>query len=479
MRRLAAAALVFAARGASADSDCRAVNVDFTPSDKLQIVAWVETADGQYVGTAFITQSTGTYGIGNRPGVMGTRSGPMWPYGQRLDVFPVWAHRHGVTFPLVINQWGGDGDPGSDARDPDRNIVSPFAMSSLDPHFCSPMQPTNPNWDATTCASPTYTDKGKLSSTRTSVYPPRTDVQRTVGDSVDVEEYPQLNPFDAVSHATPVGGTPYSIAWPLPASLANGDYQLLVEVSRELDFNASYTESTYPPPDMPFSDWGKPYRGQPSVVYAVPFTVGATASTGSTMAYAGYSDLDGNLHAPDSTITTDTPGSGASRLELVADAAGMYRVRVTAIPEGDSIAPAAPAQLAPLSVSGMTAQFSFVAPGDDGTAGTVSGYDIRDVLGETLDDASFAGATRAPVSVTPVAAGATQTFSLDLAPGQTYTVGVRAFDNCGHTGPLATVRLTTPSPEVAACGGCASGPASSGGVLLGLATFLGLRRRRR
>jgi hypothetical protein len=408
---------------------------------------------------------------------MDTRSGPGWDYGPRLDVFPVWAHRHGVTFPQVIWQGdGADGDPGSDARDRDRDIDAPFNQSSLDTHFCHPMQPADPAWDAASCPSPVYSDKGRFSDTRTSVYPPRSDLQRTPSDSADVPHYAELNPFDAVSRATPVGGTKFSFAWPLPAMLASGDYTLLVEVSREFDFNATYTETTYPPPDMPWSDYGMPYRGQASVIYSVPFTVGATPSTASTMTYAGYSDLDGNLHPPDATITTDTPGSGASRLELVADDAGMYRVRVTAIPEGDSVAPAAPAQLVPVSVTASTAQLSFVAPGDDGTTGTVSGYDIRYVLGDTLDEVSFANAMHAPVSLTPAAAGTTQTFSLDLLAGQTYTVGVRAFDNCGHTGPLATVRLTMPAPEVAACGGCASGPASGGGVLLAL---LALRRRRR
>jgi hypothetical protein len=31
--------------------DPRCIDVQFTPTDKLQIVAWVETASGQYVDT--------------------------------------------------------------------------------------------------------------------------------------------------------------------------------------------------------------------------------------------------------------------------------------------------------------------------------------------------------------------------------------------------------------------------------------------
>src|SRR5512139_3801916 len=91
-------------RTAAAAGECRVVDVDFTPSEDLQIVAWIEDAAGNYVDTAFITQTTGLRGLGNRTGVMDLKSGPAWPYGDREDVMPVWAHSHGITFPAVVFQ---------------------------------------------------------------------------------------------------------------------------------------------------------------------------------------------------------------------------------------------------------------------------------------------------------------------------------------------------------------------------------------
>ena len=81
------------------------------------------------------------------------------------------------------------------------------------------------------------------------------------------------------------------------------------------------------------SDWdswamsyGYPYRGQPSVVYAIPFTLGPAAKF-STMTPVGFGSVDGTdadpgtLHAMDGSITDDpqgAPGSGADRLRLMA-----------------------------------------------------------------------------------------------------------------------------------------------------------------
>ena len=109
-RCLAATALpllvVVAPRPAAAQADpsCRVVEMEMTPSEGLQIVAWLEDTDGNYVETVYITRTTGTYGLGNRPGIMEFNSGPLWPYGRRVTTFPVWAARHGMTFPLVLFQ---------------------------------------------------------------------------------------------------------------------------------------------------------------------------------------------------------------------------------------------------------------------------------------------------------------------------------------------------------------------------------------
>src|SRR5260370_41421061 len=102
----------------------------------------------------------------------------------------------------------------------------------------------------------------------------------------------------------------------------------------------------------------------------------------------------GNVHVPDGTISTDTPGSGSSRMRIAIDSAGLaYRVRVTAHPEGDSVAPDAPSDPRVTDLEPTRASLTFVAPGDDGNVGTVSGYDVRYRIGDTLDDSSFDSAT--------------------------------------------------------------------------------------
>jgi MYXO-CTERM domain-containing protein len=460
-----AIALLCLARPAAAAGECRVVDVDFTPSEALQLVAWIEDGAGNYVDTAFITQTTGLRGLGNRTGVMGLNSGPSWPYGDREDVLPIWARAHGLMFPAVVFQ---SSDPIDDC-----NMSRAFLESSPELYYCRPMQPTESAWDTGTCASPIYTDKGAFSQTLTSRYPPRGDVIRNVStDSPSVAEFAELNPFDTVSQATPPGDAPFRFTWQVSPELAPGNYVLRIEVSKEFDFNTTYTESTYPTTQCAFTSYGMPYRGQPSVVYAVPFTLGTIATT-STLDYAGYSDLDGTLHAPDATITTDTPGSGASRLRVaVAPDSSTYRVRATTRIEDDAIAPFAVGAIT-TTVEPTSAKLAFTAPGDDGDAGIVSGYEIRYLIGDALDEESFASATRVP-AVAPVAPGATQTVTLaSLRPNTPYVVGVRAYDNCGHTGPLVVTRFETPTVEVG-CGCRSTNP----GLLVLIGFALLLRRRR-
>src|SRR5688572_26042048 len=214
-------------------SDCRVIDLEMTPAAKLQIVAWIETPEGDYIDTVYITQAVGAFGIGNRPGVFSMRSGPRWPYGPRTDVFPVWSHRHGLTWPVVHFQ-NGDGDPGGplDCADPacradaDRNLSHAFNESSLEVHFLRPTRPDEVAWDTGTTASMVYTDKGQLAPTATTRYPPRADVILTPGiDHPDVAMYAELNPFDAISQPTPIGDLPFRFSWLIPTELYDPEVQ--------------------------------------------------------------------------------------------------------------------------------------------------------------------------------------------------------------------------------------------------------------
>ncbi|HEY5925504.1 MAG TPA: fibronectin type III domain-containing protein [Kofleriaceae bacterium] len=474
MAKLVLFAVLVVARVAAAEDECRVVDVDFTPAEKLQIVAWIEDAAGNYVDTAFITQSTGLRGIGNRTGPMDLKSGPRWPYGAREDVLPIWAHRHGLTFPAVV--WQGAGDVNYDC-----NMSRPFAESSQESYFNRPIMPTEPQWDAGSVASTVFTDKGKLSDTLTSVYPPRGDVTRTVGDSADLDQFAALNPFDTISQATPPGDAPARFTWQAPLDLVAGAYVLRVEVSKEFDFNATYAEGTYPTTQCSWLDYGKPYRGQPSVIYDVPFTLGGPDSTASTDGYAGYSDVAGVVYPPDATITTDTPGSGASRLRIaIAPDSTTYRVRVTSRIEQDTIAPAAIGEMTMTNVEPTSAQLTFTAPGDDGNVGMIASYEIRYRIGETLDEASFAAATPLD-AITPLPPGQHQVLALDdLRPYTHYVVGIRAIDNCGHAGPLVVASFETPTVEVGCgCSGVGNASGLAICVIVLLLAWWPTRRRRR
>src|SRR5215510_2130673 len=98
----AALALLAASPGsATAEGGCRLIQVEMLPTPELQIVVWLEDPAGNYVDTLYITRMTGSFGLGNRPGMMEFNSGPRWPYGRRTTTFPVWAHRHGQEWPLL------------------------------------------------------------------------------------------------------------------------------------------------------------------------------------------------------------------------------------------------------------------------------------------------------------------------------------------------------------------------------------------
>jgi hypothetical protein len=460
----------------------RCVDVQFTPTEKLQIVAWVETAAGQYVDTLYITQQTGSFGLGNRPGRFDFNSGPLWPYGRRITTFPVWSHRHGISFPYVLFQDDVRSD-NTPFQDPfycdslpaqsaggcgEYGLSHPFNQSSREAHFCQPLQEHEGGWDAGTCATMAYTDKGRYSTdpTFSTGYPPRTDLARTANDSPSVEMYKLMNPFDAVSQPTPLGGAATHAPW--ASTMGAGDYVLYVETSKELDFNTAYNATNYPAPSqIAFSTYGVPYRGQPSVVYRVPFTVGGATTTAVANAYFGYGDpngKDGAVRPPDSTITVDTPGSGGARLQLVSDGSEMYRVRVTIDPDEAGQPPPAPTELAITAVHTNDVSVAFLAPGI-GPA-QVSGYEVRIRAFDEMTDANFASSMPVTAHVVPGAPGTLQSFELDaLLPETDYWIGVRAYDKCHNTGALAITKVRTAVRTSGSVDACFVATAAYGSIL--------------
>ena len=254
--RLALVATAAMAGSAAADvHQCHVIDVDFTPAENTnamsarhepsQIVVWLEDATGNYLQTLYITAQTGRFGLGNRPGRWDFNAGPLFPYGHRVQTFPVWAHRKPERFPAVIFQNMEGTDPSCvraqcsgmtteqcnmtcavpDTCDGltgaaytncgDNDLSHPSSDSSSEQHFCRPLseQYDAPKWqqaDAMTCATVAFTDKGKFSTLSDSLYPPRLDLVRNAPiDSPSVDMYKQLAGFDAVSHATPAADSRY------------------------------------------------------------------------------------------------------------------------------------------------------------------------------------------------------------------------------------------------------------------------------
>jgi hypothetical protein len=452
---------------AGGEEMCRVVDVEMTPTEDLQMVIWLEDSAGEYVETLFITELTGRRGLGNRPGRMDFNTAWRWPYGRREGTFPVWAHRHGYVFPRLVFQnyvW-------PDGHNEEDDLSHPFGQSSPEAFYCRPLREGEVMWDTQTCASMVYTDKGLTSATEDSLYPPRADIAYDEGvDDPSVAEFDEINPFDAVTQATPVGGVPMDLSWSIPTDLPPGDYVMWIEASKELDHNGTYNPTTYPEPDgILYGDYGIPYRGQPSVLYRIPFAIGLAESIATATDYVGYGDpdgLDGDIRPPDDSIDRDVPGSGAQRLLTMIDGSDSFRARVTARLEFDDLPPSAPEDGRVVEVTSSTATIRFVEPGDDGLIGAVDGYEVRYRAGTPITEADFLDATPAQVSMTPEEGGFVQELTIgQLLPQTTYYVAVRAYDDCKNYGPLGVIELTTSERETGEVDACFVATAAYGSLL--------------
>jgi hypothetical protein len=220
-----------------------------------------------------------------------------------------------------------------------------------------------------------------------------------------------------------------------------------------------------------YGEYGVPYRGQPSVIYRVPFTVSEAETVATTDTYIGYGDetgQTGKINAPDPTMITEgVPNTGAGRLLLTSKDGRMFRVRVDARSEQDTTAPRAPGDMVITDAQASSATLTFVAPGDDDLAGTVTGYEVHYMVGDmALTDANFDAAGELPFTGDVVAAGTPQILTVkNLLPETEYTVAVRAFDNCHNTSRVTAVTFSTPPRPVGSVDACFVATAAYGSVL--------------
>ena len=515
--------------GAQAQDSSRTVEFRFTPTVRTQIALWIEKADGTFVKTVGLTQAVSFRGIGNRPGAAQMNGGFHWPYGRREGVLPIWAHRRAVApgaaqFKRVIFQ----------NRDSEGDASRTSADSTPESYFCLSFNTATTQrnaLDAVTCASAFSSDKGRyllpsdidaqysepavLGGQPTmrpldliSLYPPRRDVKSChdtgCSDTADVAAFAgdavQVMPdIDAVTMATPPRDMEQAILFTVPDDWADGDYVAWIEVSKEGDYNATFSDQTYPTPTQPANKWdiwamtyGYPYRGQPSVAFKLPFTLGGSPPPFKTVEPSYYGDVDGfgpsggDMHPFVAGIIADNPndsatvGSGADRLRLTDS--HDYRFEVTVRGRdvcASDVPPEAPGDVVayPYPESKHSHQWGhmhFVAPA--GHTSPIAQYEVkvstdpisRDNPGsftQAMPAYSIAMENEALMVPTADAAGASVEVDFGgLLPLTHYYVAIRARDVC-TTGPYAVAELTTTKINFTQLSGCFIATAAYGSAM--------------
>ncbi len=523
-------ALLLLCPSIAARAQSASLELSFTPTRRTQIAVWVEREDGTFMGTLALTYAVAKVGIGNRPGALQLNSGFRWPYGRREGVLPVWAHRRAAApgaqqWKRVIFQDRAEGFASQTAPD-----------ESPDDYYCLSFRTEKSSkeaLDAVACASQFSSDKGRYITdadvaqgysepfedgpgrgrTRvlglTSLYPPRRDVGRCNTDKcfdhADLDDFRNhgsavMPELDAITRATLPGGLPTQWLFSVPASWPlDARYKLFIEVNVEGDHNLAFNDKTYSTPTTPMGSWdiyatgfGYPYRGQPSVVYELPFTLQAS-STVTTRDPIGQGALHGDngalspLNASISNDPVTTPGSGADRLLAQNGVRASLRVLSHDMPECSQTAAVGAVQELQLAAHSERkhahtwARLSFKSPL---TTRPISAYLVEIKTDDGMFEPAFTPDTEQ--LLLPVALDmcrdpqdASKNRCITMAPGTAmeatvaglrasthYTVRVSARDRlCGQVGPSASADFTTLTQSFATVSPCFIASAAYGSPL--------------
>lgn len=153
------------------------------------------------------------------------------------------------------------------------------------------------------------------------------------------------------------------------------------------------------------------------------------------------------------------PDAGLDRIDAGGDAA----VPVDPGDAGDTTAPSAIADLAGQAVSHTAVALTWSAPGGDGSVGRAAAYELRFSKAPITSEAELAAASVA-VAPAPLPAGSAQDVTVGgLEPATTYHFAVRARDEAGNWGPIASTSAATKArasflvSEIAPANGAADG----------------------
>jgi hypothetical protein len=520
---------------ASAQSNGHVLELGYTPAPRAQVAIWIEDANGVYLATVALTEAVAYRGLGNRPGASQMNSGYRWPYGRREGALPIWAHRRAAApgaklFPRIVFQDRPEGYASRVASDqsPDEYNCLQFDMRHS----------TRDQLDAVSCATKFSSDKGRYITAMeaqvgysepwddgtgsasfrtlpsTSVYPPRMDVTRCTDtgcfDSADVASFARdaravMPEIDAVTRATAPGGMPQRLLFDVPATWVQGEYVAYIEVNVEGDYNEHWNDAVYPTPQLPEESWdsyammyGYPYRGQPSVIYAVPFMLGGSAQVNAstatpagrsswahwTVTYGGVEPV--SMAADDPVGMADINGSGADRLQR--DALGQrFSVQVRAVdqaptptgvvvPGSETPMAGGPALPGPVSALSLRAHpnklrahtWTMLRFQAARSQHPIHAYEVRVSTEPITDEASFIRDGRPAKNATDDAEGATalmlpvtspegsviESAIGDLVAETHYFVGVRATDDSNRSGPISVAEIDTPARTFATVTPC-------------------------
>ena len=119
---------------------------------------------------------------------------------------------------------------------------------------------------------------------------------------------------------------------------------------------------------------------------------------------------------------------------------------------GDTTAPSAVSNLSAPSSTANSVTLNWTAPGDDGSTGTASTYDIRRST-STITDANWGSATQVSGEPTPAASGTGQSMTVSgLSASTTYYFAMKTADEVPNTSGLSNVvsKATTASSDTTA-----------------------------
>jgi len=198
---------------------------------------------------------------------------------------------------------------------------------------------------------------------------------------------------------------------------------------------------------------------------AADFTIGV--KTNGSSDFSSGKSTGGSYSTFSGTLYNNNPQSGAAwtwteinDLVTIVDHTDSTALRVTELyvvvnyTPGDGTAPDAVSDLATGTLTSSSVQLNWTAPGDDGSTGSASVYDVRYSTG-TITEANWEFATQVTGEPSPSVATTGETFTVTgLSDNTTYYFAIKSRDEVPNISALSNVvSAATPSANTAPLGG--------------------------